>query len=175
MDHSNLFLTVTMRDEGLLQVCWPEQKSGLGSSTFPLPAVSDLVGLSLMMGKQTYTTMAAAWGIIFRPPCPHTHTQTKPGFVDSTKKLISEQTRCEGKLNSLKKVKKANKYQVQISKSKKFNKVLVKKTVKKVKFVITSKKLKNKKKLFVRVRALQLVNRRVYTGKWSKIKKVKIK
>lgn len=76
---------------------------------------------------------------------------------------------------SLKKVKKANKYQVQISKSKKFNKVLVKKTVKKVKFVITSKKLKNKKKLFVRVRALQLVNRRVYTGKWSKIKKVKIK
>ena len=73
MDHSNLFLTVTMRDEGLLQVCWPEQKSGLGSSTFPLPAVSDLVGLSLMMGKQTHTTVAAAWGIIFRPPCPHTH------------------------------------------------------------------------------------------------------
>jgi hypothetical protein len=73
MDHSNLFLTVTMRDEGLLQVCWPEQKSGLGSYTFPLPAVSDLVGLSLMIGKQTHTTVAAAWGIIFRPPCPHTH------------------------------------------------------------------------------------------------------
>ena len=109
MDHSYLFLTVTVRDEGLLQVCWPEQKSGLGSSTFPLPAVSDLVGLSLMMGKQTHTTVAAAWGIIFRPPCPHTHTQTKPGFVDSTKKLISEQTRCEGKLNYLKKVKKKKK------------------------------------------------------------------
>ena len=98
-----------MRDEGLLQVCWPEQKSGLGSYTFPLPAVSDLVGLSLMIGKQTHTTVAAAWGIIFRPPCPHTHTQTKPGFVDSTKKLISEQTRCEGKLNYLKKVKKKKK------------------------------------------------------------------
>ena len=109
MDHSNLFLTVTMRDEGLLQVCWPEQKSGLGSYTFPLPAVSDLVGLSLMIGKQTHTTVAAAWGIIFRPPCPHTHTQTKPGFLDSTKKLISEQARCEGKLNSLKKVKKKEK------------------------------------------------------------------
>ena len=109
MDHSYLFLTVTVRDEGLLQVCWPEQKSGLGSSTFPLPAVSDLVGLSLMIGKQTHTTVAAAWGIIFRRPCPHTHTQTKPGFVDSTKKLISEQTRCEGKLNYLKKVKKKKK------------------------------------------------------------------
>ena len=102
MDHSNLFLTVTMRDEGLLQVCWPEQKSGLGSYTFPLPAVSDLVGLSLMIGKQTHTTVAAAWGIIFRPPCPHTHL-AKPGFVDSTKKLISEQARCETKLDLLKK------------------------------------------------------------------------
>ena len=109
MDHNSLFLTVTMIDEGLLQVCWPEQKSGLGSSTFPLPAVSDLVGLSLMMAKQTHTTVAAGCGIIFRPPCPHTHTQTKPGFVDSTKKLISEQTRCEGKLNYLKKVKKKKK------------------------------------------------------------------
>ena len=74
MDHSNLFLTVTMRDEGLLQVCWPEQKSGLGSSTFPLPAVSDLVGLSLMMGKQTHTTVVAGCGIIFRPPFSHTHS-----------------------------------------------------------------------------------------------------
>ena len=110
MDHNSLFLTVTMIDEGLLQVCWPEQKSGLGSSTFPLPAVSDLVGLSLMIGKQTHTTVAAAWGIIFRPPCPHTHTQTKPGFLDSTKKLISEQARCEGKLNYLKKVKKKKRF-----------------------------------------------------------------
>ncbi|MCI8956629.1 MAG: carbohydrate-binding domain-containing protein [Eubacterium sp.] len=76
---------------------------------------------------------------------------------------------------SFKKVKKAKKYQVQISKSKKFNKVLVKKTVKKVKSVITSKKLKNKRKLFVRVRALQIINRKVYIGEWSKIKKVKIK
>lgn len=76
---------------------------------------------------------------------------------------------------SLKKVKKANKYQVQISTTKKFKKVLVKKTVKKVKFVINSKKLRNKKKLFVRVRAIQIVKNKAYRGKWSQTKKVKIK
>ena len=108
MDHSNLFLTVTMRDEGLLQVCWPEQKSGLGSYTFPLPAVSDLVGLSLMMGKQTHTTVAAAWGIIFRPPCPHTHLG-KTRICGFNKEINFRASQIEGKLNSLKKVKKKKK------------------------------------------------------------------
>ena len=69
---------------------------------------------------------------------------------------------------AFKKVKGAKKYQVQISKTKKFKKVLVKKTVKKVKLTIKSKKLKNKKKLYVRVRA-------VGAKKWSKPKKIKIK
>lgn len=69
---------------------------------------------------------------------------------------------------TFKKVKGAKKYQVQISKTKKFKKILVKKTVKKVKVTIKSKKLKNKKKLYVRVRA-------VGAKKWSKPKRVKIK
>ena len=53
-------------------------------------------------------------------------------------------------------------------KTKKFKKVLVKKTVKKVKVTISSKKFRDKKKLYVRVRA-------VGAKKWSKPKKVKIK
>lgn len=75
----------------------------------------------------------------------------------------------------LKKVEGAQKYQIQISKSKKFKKNLVKKTVKKVKFTLRSKKFKNKKKLYVRVRAMKVVGKKKYYSKWSKPKKVKIK
>ena len=67
-----------------------------------------------------------------------------------------------------KKVKGAKKYKVQIASNKKFKKVLLKKTVKKVTVVIKSRKLKGKKKLYVRVMA-------VGAKKWSKVKKVKIK
>lgn len=67
-----------------------------------------------------------------------------------------------------KKVKGAKKYKVQIASNKKFKKVLLKKTVKKVTVIIKSRKLKGKKKLYVRVMA-------VGAKKWSKVKKVKIK
>lgn len=76
---------------------------------------------------------------------------------------------------SLKKVKGAKKYQIQISAYKKFKKVLVKKKVKKVSFTIKSKKLKNKKKLYIRARAIKTVGKKSYTGKWTKAKKIKIK
>ena len=59
-------------------------------------------------------------------------------------------------------------------KTKKFKKILVKKTVKKVKVTVTSRKLKNQKKLYVRVRAVKKANNRVYQGKWS-VRKIKIK
>lgn len=93
----------------------------------------------------------------------------------SVKSAVKKKAAKKVKL-TLKKLK-GVKYQIQISKSKKFSKknVLVKKTVKKVKFTLTSKKIKNKKKLFVRVRALKVVNGKTYTGKWSKVKKVKVK
>ena len=76
---------------------------------------------------------------------------------------------------SLKKVKGATKYQVQISTSKNFKKVLVKKTVKKLSFTVKSSKIKNKKKLYVRAKAIKVVGKKSYTGKWSKAKKVKVK
>lgn len=78
----------------------------------------------------------------------------------------------------IKKVKGAKGYQVQISKAKKFKKknLLVRRNVKKLKPVIKSKKLKNKKKLYVRVRAYVLdTNGKKIYGKWSKVKKVRIK
>ena len=73
------------------------------------------------------------------------------------------------------KVKGATGYYVVISKKKNGKKSLVKKRVKKLKFTIKSKKLKRKKKLYVRVRAF-VVRKGITTyGPWSKPKKVKIK
>lgn len=74
---------------------------------------------------------------------------------------------------ALKKVKKATKYQVQISKKKSFKKVLVSKTIKKVKFTFKSRKLSGKI-LYVRARAIACVKKTKVSGKWSKVKKVKI-
>jgi hypothetical protein len=71
MDHNNFFLTVTVREEELLWVWWPEQKSVLDSYTLPLPTVSDLVELPLIIGTQPHTTLATVWGIIFRDINPH--------------------------------------------------------------------------------------------------------
>lgn len=75
----------------------------------------------------------------------------------------------------IKKVKGAKFYQVAVFKSKKqakkAKKCIYVKKVKKVKFTLKSKKFKKRKKLYIRVRAYN-----DYTvGKWSKVKKVKIK
>ena len=43
-----------------------------------------------------------------------------------------------------------------------------------VKFVLKNKKLKNSKKLYVRIRAIKVVKNRKYYSKWSKPKKIKI-
>lgn len=87
--------------------------------------------------------------------------------VTNIKKATKKKASSKMKL-TFKKVSGASKYQVQISTTKKFKKILVKKTVKKVSLTIKNKKLKNKKKLYIRVRALG-------AAKWSKVKKVKIK
>ena len=79
---------------------------------------------------------------------------------------------------TIKKVNGAKGYQVQISKAKKFTSknILAKKNVTKVKPSISSKKIKNQKKLYVRVRAyvLNANGKKVY-GKWSSAKRATIK
>ena len=81
---------------------------------------------------------------------------------------------------TLKKVKRAKGYQIAVYKTKKSakknKKAIVKRIVKKRKVTIRSKKLKNKKTLYVKVRAY-VVNdkgKKIY-GKWSKKRKVKIR
>jgi hypothetical protein len=95
-------------------------------------------------------------------------TTTKKALGKTKVKSASKKKAATKVKITFKKVKGAKKYQVQISKTKKFKKVLVKKTVKKVRVTVKSKKLKNKKKLYVRVKA-------VGAKKWSKAKKIKIK
>lgn len=101
------------------------------------------------------------------PTIPTKVTAPKASVKSATKKKAAKKVKI-----TLKKLKRV-KYQVQISKGKKFSKknVLIKKTVKKVKFTLTSKKIKNKKNLYVRARAIKVVKGKTYVGKWSKVKK----
>lgn len=107
--------------------------------------------------------------------CKKPITTAKPTTSKNTSKLAKTKLITTSKKNnskkisiSFKKVKGAKKYTVQISATKNFKKVLVKKTVKKTKVSITSSKVKKKKVLYVRVKA-------VGAAKWSKPKKVRIK
>lgn len=96
-------------------------------------------------------------------------TETK---VEKTKATVKT-TKNAVKI-SLKKVKNAKGYEIQISNTKKFkNKGLIKKTVKGNRAIV--KKLKGNKKYFVRVRAYKIVNGKKVYGAWTKIKAVKTK
>ena len=76
---------------------------------------------------------------------------------------------------SLKKVDNATGYEVRVATSKKFKKTIYKKSYKKVAFTLKSKKFANKKKLYIKVRAYAVDGTNKIYGKWSKVKKVKIK
>ena len=95
-------------------------------------------------------------------------------------KKVAKKKKSAKKLSvTLKKVTGAVGYQVAVFKSKKdakkAKKMLAKKFAKKVKVTLKSKKLKNKKKLFVRARAYVLDNKTKVFGDWSAVKKVKVK
>lgn len=77
---------------------------------------------------------------------------------------------------SIKQIKGAVAYRVQFSTTKNFKKVLTARTIKKVNTTITAKQLKNKKNLYVRVKAYKFnVKQRIFAKKWSTVKKVRIK
>ena len=95
---------------------------------------------------------------------------------------LKVKSRAKKKINvSWKKVKKAKGYQVQVSEKKNFKKVVFKKDVKKTKLTIKNKKIKSRKKYFVRVRAYTTYKDannkavKVYS-KWNKkLRRVKVK
>lgn len=95
------------------------------------------------------------------------------------KKITAKKKSSQKVKLSLKKISGAKGYQVAIYKTKKNakkdKKAIVKKFVKKTSTTIKNKKLKNKKTLYVKVRAYNLNGKRKIYGKWSAIKKVRIK
>lgn len=96
-------------------------------------------------------------------------TVIKPAKVKNVKVTAKKK-----KLNvSWKKVSKATGYKLKVATNNKFTKNKKAITVKKNK--VTIKKLKPKKKYFVKVRAYKLVNGKKYFGKWSKVIKKKTK
>lgn len=123
----------------------------------------------------------------------HIETTTKPGVTTKQPTETTKQTLDISKIGravvksatkkkksktvkiKLKKVSKVTGYKVQISTTKSFKKVLIKKTVKKIKFSVKNKKIKNKKRLYVRVRAYKKINKKVVQGNWSQVKKIKVK
>ena len=76
---------------------------------------------------------------------------------------------------TLKRVKGATKYNVQIAKDKNFKKTIVTKTTKKLTYSVSNSKFKKAKKLYARAKAIVVKGEKTYQGKWSKPKQVEIK
>ena len=119
------------------------------------------------------TTVAPTTKAISTTAAPTTvkKTTVKKTTVKATaKKLSSNKVKL-----SVKKVAGASKYVVQISTTKNFKKVVAKKTSKKAVFTVKSKKLKGKKKLYVRVKVYKKVNGKTVASQWSKATKIRLK
>ena len=89
------------------------------------------------------------------------------------KKLIAKNKKKKSVTLSWKKASGAKGYQLQYALNKKFTKKKKSKFTKKRKFTV--KKLKKKKTYYFRVRAYKLNGKKKVYGKWSGVKKVKIK
>lgn len=138
-------------------------------------------------GRKITLNLGAGEGVLVEivsgkaDPTSNVQTTTKqpttnikaPGKTKVTK--VSKKYKDKKIKISLKKIATANRYEVQFSTTKKFKKVLFKKTVKKNTSTLSSKKLKKKKKLYVRARAIKVVGEKKYIGKWSSVKKVSVK
>ncbi len=107
-------------------------------------------------------------------------TKVKAPGKAKIKKIYKRKFSAKKMKVSLKKIKGAKGYQIAVYKTKKNakknKKALVKKYTKKVKYTIKSKKLKGKKKVYVKARAYVLgTNGKKVFGKWSAIKVGKLK
>ena len=109
-------------------------------------------------------------------PEPNSEPTNRPAKVtapEGVKKLTAKNNKKKAVALSWKKVSGAKGYQIQYAFNKKFTKKKKSRLTKKRKFTV--KKLKKKKTYYFRVRAYKLNgNKKVY-GKWSKVKKIKVK
>ncbi len=101
------------------------------------------------------------------------YTVKKPSKT-TVKKAIKKNRNAKKVSVLLKKVSKVKGYQIQISTNRKFKKTLVNKTYRKIKVTISNKRLKGKRKLYIRARAYRIYKKNKIWGSWSKAKRVKI-
>jgi len=141
-------------------------------TTTAAPAQKETTTTAAPAQKET-TTVAPTTKAISTTAAPATvkKTTVKKTTVKATAKKLSYN---KVKL-SVKKVAGASKYAVQISTTKNFKKVVAKKTSKKAVFTVKSKKLKGKKKLYVRVKVYKKVNGKTVASQWSKATKIRLK
>ena len=147
----------------------PVVEPGTGETT--TPAKQDETTTPAKQNETT--TVAPTTKAISTTVAPATvkKTTVKKTTVKATaKKLSSNKVKL-----SVKKVAGASKYAVQISTTKNFKKVVAKKTSKKAVFTVKSKKLKGKKKLYVRVKVYKKVNGKTVASQWSKATKIRLK
>lgn len=144
-------------------------EKGEGVTTVAPTTVAPAQDETTTPAKQDETTTVA-------PTTKAISTTAAPATVKKTtvkataKKLSSNKVKL-----SVKKVAGASKYAVQISTTKNFKKVVAKKTSKKAVFTVKSKKLKGKKKLYVRVKVYKKVNGKTVASQWSKATKIRLK
>lgn len=128
--------------------------------------------------QPTTTSVSEQPTLSEQPTTPTSEKVTAPAKGKITKINTKKKSAKKIKL-SLKKINKAKGYQVAVYTSKKTAKndknALVKKFVKKVSVTISSKKLKNKKRLYIKARAYVFDGKKKVYGKWSTVKQVKIK
>lgn len=147
-----------------------------GESVTTKPGTSTNPDTSTKPGATTEpvtTTKPTTNPVITTKPTVKPTTVKTPGKTSvrgATKKYKEKKVKI-----SLKKISTASKYEVQFSTTKKFKKVLYKKTIKKNTSSLTSKKLSKKKTLYVRARAIKTVGKKNYVGKWSVVKRVSVK
>ena len=160
------------------------------------PSTATTQGASSTTAKPSSTTVTAPSTSAVTQPSNSTTASTVNSSVSTTSTAVSssstteKSTASKPKTTSIKKLKKGKKsitilwakstgvkgYQIQLATDKKFKKNKKSVTIKKQKTTKTTvKKLKSKKKYFVRVRTYKTVNGEKVYSSWSKIKSVKTK
>ena len=140
-----------------------QQEEKANSTPVPTPTPTTTKSQNSNVGKDN--TSSTAGQKILRIP------QVKGLKILSQLKKVKKSKTCKVTL-SWKKVTGAKGYQLQYALNKKFKK---KKSIQTKKTKYTIKKLKKNKTYYIRVRAYKMNGRKKVYGKWSKVKKVKIK
>ena len=140
-----------------------QQEEKANSTPVPTPTPTTIKSQNSNVGKGN--TSSTAGQKILRIP------QVKGLKILSQSKKVKKSKTCKVTL-SWKKVTGAKGYQLQYAMNKKFKK---KKSVQTKKTKYTIKKLKKKKTYYIRVRAYKMNGKKKVYGKWSTVKKVKIK